>query len=139
MIIVRHSIFNFGMHFLMIVLCTPILRILIIILFATRNTSLSHRGYMNCMLHFTIFQKPFGAPSFPTTHPLDLDLSSMFSHTSTFYDMVEHPLTQVNSLPTLSYLFSYWDISEASLVINVNKVVDEEGFQAKFFKHGLHL
>lgn len=41
-------------------------------------------------------------------------------------------------LPPSCYLFSFQDIREAVWEMNTSKVVDEEGFQAEFFKHDLH-
>lgn len=78
----------------------PMLRILIVVFFATRNASSSHRD-VNCVLLFTILPKPFGALSFSATHPpLELDPSAMFSYTSTLYAILEQPLTHVTSPPS---------------------------------------
>jgi hypothetical protein len=61
----------------------------------------------------------------------------MFAHTSTLYDVPEQSLIQITSAPSSCYLFSCRAIQEVVWAMISNKATDEEGFQAKFFKHGL--
>ena len=62
----------------------------------------------------------------------------MFSHTSTLYNIPRQPQFRVTSPPSSCHLFLDKEIKEAIWVLNNNEVADEKGFQAKFFKHGLH-
>jgi hypothetical protein len=93
----------------------------------TRNASSSHRGDVNCVLPFSIPLKTYGAPSFPTTPPPTRSRSRL-----------DKALIQVTSPPLLA-IYSHIEISrEAIWVMSTSKATDEEGFQAEFFKHGLH-
>ena len=70
--------------------------------------------------------------------PTDLDTISMFSHTSNLYDILGQPHIQVTSPPSSCHLFFDRDIREAIWTMNNSKAADKEGYQAEFFKHGLH-
>lgn len=61
----------------------------------------------------------------------------MFSHVSTLYDIPGQPQILVTSLPSSGFVSCDSDIREAIWVMNSSKAANEDGFQAKFFKHGL--
>jgi hypothetical protein len=57
---------------------------------------------------------------------------------STLYDILGQAHIQVTSPPSSCFLFLDRDIKEAIWVMNNNKAIAEEDFQAEFFKHSLY-
>ena len=66
-----------------------------------------------------------------------LEPASMFSHTSNLYDIPGQAKIHVASPPSSCHLFTNSDVTEAIQAMNNSKSADEEGYQAKFFKHCL--
>jgi hypothetical protein len=135
----RLSTANFDMLSPMFTPPTPTSELPIIVSSTARNTSLFLRGDGTYVLPLLTPPNTYGAPSSPATLPSHPTLTpgSLFSHISTLYDIPRQPQIQVTSPPSSCFLFSDSDIKEVVWVMSSSKANNEEGFQAKFFKHSL--
>lgn len=102
-----------------------------IISFDARNIYFSPNEDKNCVTFWhTLFRHH-------SNLPLDLDPQSMFTHTTSLQDVPKQPLSWSPSPQSSCHMFWDSDIQHVIWDMNTSRSTDEEGFQAKFLKHGI--